>query len=537
MTIPNNPAPGREWTNDETGVTYKWDGDRWIVLSNSDEILQNYLPLTGGNLTGQLTIDKVREDTNTIGFSINGRIKDNSNDVFNGVLFKSYQRHEGNVQPDYIAYYGSSGGANEILNRTTAQDEFADKQIVTDALQTQNVIEGQVNALETQIQLLAGVKAVGKWNYVRNISGGSPRPPATGTFYATHKDGADVLLMNWADARLIMINKTDLDSKEFTFSDFEEGDKVEILAEDGSSACYGTITNNPNQEAYGNMVITVERSQGGPPQNSLKAFLISAYRPGSSNGLVDLDILDNRYLVKTGDTMEAPLNFQRGTKDTPQFKISPNGSEDFATNIYSLNGGDMRLRTSHTNNEGDHVGSHIVLNSNGGSPETKIYHVVEAGDSGAVPKSYVDGKVSAGASVPVGAIMIWMNSAVPDGWFKLQGGNFDTSIYPKLHTYLLATDGYTAGKLPDWKGHYPGEYGDHLAGVSLGKKLGQQTAQPSGGAPKSGANIPTGAQRTFTATGNTNAYSNGIGPVTIDSGWDNNTRPKTVVVHYIIKHD
>ena len=86
MTIPNNPAPGREWTNDETGVTYKWDGDRWIVLSNSDEILQNYLPLTGGNLTGKLTIDKVREDTNTIGFSINGRIKDNSNDV----LFKTY---------------------------------------------------------------------------------------------------------------------------------------------------------------------------------------------------------------------------------------------------------------------------------------------------------------------------------------------------------------------------------------------------------------------------------------------------------------
>ena len=91
--------------------------------------------------------------------------------------------------------------------------------------------------------------------------------------------------------------------------------------------------------------------------------------------------------------------------------------------------------------------------------------------------------------------------------------------------------------MPDWKGHYPGEYGGHLSGVSLGKKLGQQTAQPSGGAPKSTASIPTGATRTFTATGNTNAYSNGLGQVTIDSGWDTNTRPKTVVVHYIIKHD
>ena len=274
----------------------------------------------------------------------------------------------------------------------------------------------------------------------------------------------------------------------------------------------------------------VERSNGGPVEEA--TYLLSVYRPGSNGGEVDLDILDGRYLIKTGDTMEAPLNFRRGTKDSVQFKISPNSGDDFATNIYSFYG-QMRFRTTHTNDEGDHVGSHIVLSSNGGSPETKIYNVVEVGESGAVPKSYVDAK----AGVPVGSIMIWMNSAVPDGWFKLQGGNFDINAYPLLHAYLQSTDNYVSGKLPDWKGHYPGEYGGHLSGVSLGKKLGQQTAQPSGGAPKSTASIPTGATRTFTATGNTNAYSNGLGQVTIDSGWDTNTRPKTVVVHYIIKHD
>ena len=63
---------------------------------------------------------------------------------------------------------------------------------------------------------------------------------------------------------------------------------------------------------------------------------------------VDLDILDGRYLIKTGDTMEAPLNFQRGTKDSVQFKISPNSGDDFATNIYSFYG-QMRFRTTHTN--------------------------------------------------------------------------------------------------------------------------------------------------------------------------------------------
>ena len=43
MTIPNNPAPGREWTNDATGVTYQWDGERWVIIANSTGDLSNYV--------------------------------------------------------------------------------------------------------------------------------------------------------------------------------------------------------------------------------------------------------------------------------------------------------------------------------------------------------------------------------------------------------------------------------------------------------------------------------------------------------------
>ena len=132
--------------------------------------------------------------------------------------------------------------------------------------------------------------------------------------------------------------------------------------------------------------------------------------------------------------------------------------------------------------------------------------------------------------------MIWMNSSAPDGWFKLQGGSFDTSTYPQLHAYLQNTSGYTSGTLPSWRGHYPGEYGSHLAD-SLGKKVGQRTAEPSGGAPKSSASIPNGGTRTFNGAGGTSAYSDGTSKVTINEGWDSYTRPQTVIVHYIIKHD
>ena len=152
-------------------------------------------------------------------------------------------------------------------------------------------------------------------------------------------------------------------------------------------------------------------------------------------------------------------------------------------------------------------------------------------------KGYVDSAVaSGGGGVPVGCIMVWMNSSAPAGWFKLQGSSFDINTYPQLHAYLQGTAGYTSGRLPNWSGHYPGEYGDHMA-TSLGTKVEARTGQPAGGAPRSSNSIPNGATRTFGATGNTNAYSAGASKVTIDENWDNTTRPKTVVVHYIIKHD
>ena len=180
--------------------------------------------------------------------------------------------------------------------------------ILMDTIQIKDeqvVQNDQINALETQIQLLAQTQAVGKWTYNRNISGGSVRPPASASFYATHQDGASTVLLNWADARLFMISKTDIDGKQFVFTEFEEGDKMEILATDGSSACYGTVTNQPTQEAYGNLVLAVERSNGGPSEG--KEYLLSVYRPGSNGGTVDLDILDGRYVKKGGDLMTSSL--------------------------------------------------------------------------------------------------------------------------------------------------------------------------------------------------------------------------------------
>ena len=227
-----------------------------------------------------------------------------------------------------------------------------------------------------------------------------------------------------------------------------------------------------------------------------------------------------------------------GGDASDNLSIYANKSNDDSA-ITALNNSTMRLRTSPSGDHGDaSKRTHMTIGNNDtGQPITNIYHLSEPvqGDQPAT-KNYVDNNAGGGGGVPVGSIMIWMNSNAPDGWFKLQGGSFDRSQYPQLHAYLQGTSGYTSGKLPNWGGYYPGEYGDHLT-HDLGSKQGAKTAQPSAGAPRSSASIPNGNVRGFNGAGGTNAYSDGKSKVSIDENWDSTTRPKTVVVHYIIKHD
>ena len=266
------------------GITYTYSDGKWVVKSYGVPV---EVPEAQPPITYQIQTDKVLRSGEPAIELVD------SEGYFTNVKFET----------DGLISVGSNAQSIVISSEhiEEAMDSISDRVDDVDlGNQTQN---DQINALETQIQLLAKAQAVGKWNYKRNITSGSVRPPSTATFYGTHKDGADVVLMNWADLRLIMISKTDIAGTEYAFNNFEEGDKVEILASDGSSAVYGTVTNNPNQEAYGNMIVTVERSNGGPPQNTEKEFLISVYRPGASGGDVDLDVVDERYISKFGDEM------------------------------------------------------------------------------------------------------------------------------------------------------------------------------------------------------------------------------------------
>ena len=324
------------------------------------------------------------------------------------------------------------------------------------------------------------------------------------------------------------------------------GDSGTYVTASELAATVDTLNFNTN-EVQGNLNVAVlaldqTHLRITPQAQLLGPLLLSDDDITADKQAVTKEYVTDTFLPLSGGRLTGTLQFRRGNKTSDQFKISPNSSDtDYATNIYGMNNGQVRLRTSHTNNEGDHVGSHIVMDPKDGSPETRIYHVVTPTSGNmAANKDYVDSEISSlptPASVPVGCIMVWMNSAAPSGWFKLQGGDFDINTYPQLHAYLQNTGSYTTGKLPNWGGYFPGEWGGSNGTGSIGTKQGYRTGEPSGGPPKQSHQTPDGSTRTFTATGNTNAYSAGLHQVSIDSGWDDVTRPNTVLVHYIIKHD
>ena len=114
------------------------------------------------------------------------------------------------------------------------------------------------------------------------------------------------------------------------------------------------------------------------------------------------EYVDTHFLPLAGGELTGSLRVNRGDKPHPQWKVAPNGGTDYATNIYSL-AGPVRFRSSHTGDEGDHQGSHIVLDpdaDNGGANQTtKIYKIPTPNQPDmAASKEYVDSAVASGGS-------------------------------------------------------------------------------------------------------------------------------------------
>ena len=526
---PDDPEEGKLWYDSSGDVLelFIYVGDKWVSATpNSEYALETRIAANEQGIR-DLWSDQTRQDFEIA--AIETRV-----DALEGVVGEfQYKIQTANPTPrngelaflkgDMSTTTRWADATNIAVNPTSLNGEvWATDEIVTgDVLRfhLKGDITMEVSAFEAKVvqnnNNLFSIDHVVK--EVGTIMDGSEYE----VFHLSSFDPSGLATMNYVDAQ-------DSNLKDYTdgqIADLQsqiDGVEGEYLTKEGQQDLDSAAWKIRQPNSDGNFRSFINIYDG-------EMNLYNVVTPsGSSNEkwAANKEYADKK-VAKTGGTMTGDLNLD---------------GADRAINIE--NGNRFRLKAKDADGAGRTFVDIQTADHDGPEAEDagyriRIYHLADPTfEYHAANKKYVDEKVASvgGSEVPVGSIMIWMNSTAPDGWFKLQGGSFDVNQYPQLHAYLQGTSGYSSGTLPSWGGHYPGEYGDHLTG-SLGSKQEYKTAKPSGGAPKSSNNIPDGTTRTFNGVGNTNAYSNGASRVTIDSGWDDVTRPPTVIVHYIIKHD
>ena len=149
-------------------------------------------------------------------------------------------------------------------------------------------------------------------------------------------------------------------------------------------------------------------------------------------------------------------------------------------------------------------------------------------------------------SMPVGAVVSFAGTTIPDGYFECNGATFDSNTYPKLYAALGTT------VLPDLRGEFVRGW-DHGRGVDtdrvLGSAQGDAIRNISGEISSSRSDIGLfRSQGVFKSIGNVgDTYDGNLGTanandkVVFDASkvvpTANEDRPKNIALMYIIKHD
>ena len=301
MAIPTNPSLNEEWTNDATGVTYKWDGDRWFVISTeAADNAATYVKKAGDTMTGELLFDggnnimvmndqalrlKSSRDDNPNSSATHVTVGRNGDgDAITGIYH--LQRPQ---QPEWAVNMEYSDEKDQLL-----QDQ------IDDALETQAEIQGSVDTLENKVEALEGTVVDGKW-YAESRS-----TPRTGGFDIT--TGGLQSMSDW-EADYLRVHKTDSTGKVFTFAEVGIGDYVRIGAA-GSSAVYKIVDVISGSLDWQTFEVELVNSTGTPmPDLTYDFEFLPSFDPSAYATIQYVDAQDD-LAVKLADVNDVSIGFR-----------------------------------------------------------------------------------------------------------------------------------------------------------------------------------------------------------------------------------
>ena len=319
MAIPSNPTLNEEWTNNETGVTYKWDGDRWIVISSPalediNEEFDTKVDRAGDTMTGALDFQLGTKTSPQ--FAIAPNIVGAATNIFTtGGQLRLRTSHTEDIddrQGSHIILDPNEGDpVTSIFNvRDPANNRDAVPRIyvdganetlqgqIDDGIETQQEILSDIETLQNKVTALEGSVIDASWTFEQD-----DRLPRAGEFAL--RGGGDAITSDWSAAQSIIISTTSADGDTYTFDKVTVNDVIRIGAADGSSAEYKVLT----IAAPGAYFVDHLRSSGFPSDEQEYSFsFLSAFDPQGLATIDYVDAQDDLHLKLTGGTMTGQLN-------------------------------------------------------------------------------------------------------------------------------------------------------------------------------------------------------------------------------------
>jgi hypothetical protein len=302
MSLPEKPwADGDKFTNDETGVVYTFDGEKWLA--------------SGGAEADDATLTLINEVDRTSQMrdeALDAKIDQESN--LNTVAHIKFE-------DQILRCYAWSEGDNESLERKlTKVDEGLQAQIDENKDESESGdrhLQGEIDQIALALEALLVQREHGQWKYVG--FSGDTIPRNAGEFALISDDLS-------ASDNIITINQEDLEGKTHGFSDVEVGDYVEIVdLDEPANYVLFTVTKAPE----GTGVVNVEVALKDKGQNILvgETCEIRFFQVNEQD--LQLDDLDARYLRLAGGEMAGSATLKVNTLEpvnTPM--IQYNGDPD-----------------------------------------------------------------------------------------------------------------------------------------------------------------------------------------------------------------
>ena len=439
MTIPTDPALNEEWTNDVTGITYTWSGERWLILDDSnyedlvrqDEFEEDQARQDEeiAKLTG-LAVDRrvyryagVDATPNSGQFSSNSNVvasitqlsfgvRDQNDDLtpikavgdqvtltgestrttfiitgldrIEGVYTVSPVTNSGTLENSetYLAAFGVDTSALSARVLVGEVKQEAISLAVEEGIDKQSEIIDDINTLENKVSALEGSLVDGRWSFESDN-----RLPTRGEF-ALRASG--VVSSSWEAATSLIVNEIDYDGKTFTFANISVGDVLRLGAPDTSGAEY-RIT-----EVTGTGVFNISYifGAGAPDDEVVYGFsFLSAFDPAGLASIEYVDAQDDLKLNLTGGTITGDLRF-KGNDGTDGLSIFSGTQGN--NQVVTLNNGITRFRSSSNNSNTTGLNTHLTFGRTvEGTPQTNIYHVqYPEQPNWAANKQYVDDQVA-----------------------------------------------------------------------------------------------------------------------------------------------